>query len=341
METSGKVARLVKAIAYEMLIVSLTALLVILGLNAFNRSRLARQGFSTWMGRILGSNGRSADSAQVKGGKAQVKGGKPAAGPSGPSSVEPRVRHPLSVGAPIKLKGADFHGHILSLILVSSPTCVHCVRSAEFHRALNEFTHRHGVPFYVAIPDQRDATEYTRSAGFPESSVREFADLDVRVTGTPTLMAVDSNGIVRHAWLGELTTAGQQEVREAVESPSRLDELKDEVKGPVRNTTVEVPNYSLQQLRRMKTSSEFQIIDTHERDEGTARQQGAVLIPMQELPIRELFELDRSRLQVVDCSNLIDFECRKAAAALMASGFKVATLGAGGLEQMCGLEHVN
>jgi len=47
-----------------------------------------------------------------------------------------------------------------------------------------------------------------------------------RINGTPTLVGVDSRGIVRRVWEGEQPASGEQEIRAALANPRALSSNK-------------------------------------------------------------------------------------------------------------------
>ena len=48
--------------------------------------------------------------------------------------------------------------------------------------------------------------------GVSVAEVRQAEFKALKVSGTPTLLLVDNNGIVQHVWIGKLTAAKEKEV---------------------------------------------------------------------------------------------------------------------------------
>jgi hypothetical protein len=103
---------------------------------------------------------------------------------------------PLAVDAQLSIKSVDFARHPLSLILVTSPTCPYCLASKDFHRTVESESNSNDVPFYVAVPSKKNASGYLHELGFDSNRVKEWGDLNLAVSGTPTLIAVNENAIV-------------------------------------------------------------------------------------------------------------------------------------------------
>ena len=128
----------------------------------------------------------------------------------------------VTVGSQIKLEWANFERHPLSLLLVSSPDCHYCLASKSFHAKLNIEAQRHGVPFYVVVPERTSAKIYLKSVGISESATKDWKDLSFRTGGTPTLIGVDSTATVGHIWVGRLSSERETEVLNAIQTSSLL-----------------------------------------------------------------------------------------------------------------------
>jgi hypothetical protein len=251
--------------------------------------------------------------------------------PATPPVVHKQMVGPLvAVGTAVKLSSTDFGHHSVSLVMVSSPSCPYCLQSEAFHRRLFAEAARVHIPFYVVVPEQREAAGYLKSAGLDAATVREWKDLGGRVPGTPTIISVDSSGVARRLWVGRLPAEVEADLLESLSKPPNLNSLGSSSGGSRRS-----PNYSsADELRRRALFAKMQIIDIHERGEE-ARHSDTITVPLIEISTRARFELDRASLQVVDCSNLSDVKCGSAVGILSNLGFQVATIGAGSLYESC------
>ena len=235
---------------------------------------------------------------------------------------------PLVTDAQLIIKAADFTAHPLSLILVTSPTCQYCLASKAFHQKLQTEAQLNDVPLYVAVPSSGNAAAYVRDVRFAPESIREWKDLNLAASGTPTLVAVDQKGTVRRLWVGQLPPERESTVFSLIKARSISDS-----ESPVANK-LQVPNYSSQDIAKLKTRGKLTIVDTHERGFPRVRQD-AVVIPIAELPFRAPNELDAHKLQLVDCSSLTASLCQRSVEMLKSAGFHVATLDAGTYEEYC------
>jgi hypothetical protein len=68
------------------------------------------------------------------------------------------------------------------------------------------------------MPDDRDSSVGAlQSGGVAVDGVFSQPLNTIQVTGTPTLLLLDSNGRVARAWVGQLTPQGEKELIAAVE----------------------------------------------------------------------------------------------------------------------------
>jgi rhodanese-related sulfurtransferase len=235
-------------------------------------------------------------------------------------------RSELQSGETVGLKGAQFANSKLTFLLVTSPSCRFCVASEGFHRSLSEQAHQAGVPFYVAVPNYKEARSYLKSAAM-EGEVRTWDELSFRVVSTPTLIVVDSKGVARAVLVGKLPESSEGDLRRLLADPTKLSTLASKG-GIVRMTSEE---FAQAQKGRKVT-----LLDVREREDyRITHKKEAINIPLLEFAIRAPFELDRSDLQVVDCGQLSTSMCGAAASRIAKSGFKVAELSDGLLLNSC------
>ncbi len=111
------------------------------------------------------------------------------------------------------LSGIDFSVAQKTLILVLQSDCVFCQESMPFYRRLLSDRGVTDVQVVAAAPpyDTRIG-EYLVSEGVTVDSVVFVESGVLPVSGAPTLLMVDSKGLVTHAWLGLLNAEHESEV---------------------------------------------------------------------------------------------------------------------------------
>ena len=132
----------------------------------------------------------------------------PPAGPTGPAFGQEAVGTSLDGGA----IGIDFAEPRATLIMVLASDCPFCQESMPFYRRLLSHD-RARVQVVVAAP-VRDAGmgDYLASESVtPDAQVFVEAGI-LPVGGTPTLLVVDSEGVVTHAWVGLLDAEREADV---------------------------------------------------------------------------------------------------------------------------------
>jgi len=124
-----------------------------------------------------------------------------------------------------------------------------------------------------------------------------------------------------------LSKTREQEVSACIADPGLL------ARAATRLDTGE-PNFRIDELERALASHQANLLDVRSRRlyaMGHLRQ--ALSIPLEELLIRAPWELERSKLQVVDCSYFTKHRCNRSVNILVDAGFKAAALNAGSIVQ--------
>lgn len=123
------------------------------------------------------------------------------------------------VGRAVNLPGADFQSAPLSVLLEISSTCHFCDESMPFYKQLMAVRQAQAskVPVIVA---SRDAVAVMRKH-LEDQQVAVDKVLHERpadsVSVTPTIYIVDSNGLVKRAFIGKLDSSGEKELLSIIE----------------------------------------------------------------------------------------------------------------------------
>jgi len=74
-----------------------------------------------------------------------------------------------------------------------------------------------GTRIVAVLPQSLgDSKQYLAKLAVTVDEVRSVPLMDIAVTGTPTMLLVDGNGIVRNVWVGKLAEDRQAEVLSAI-----------------------------------------------------------------------------------------------------------------------------
>lgn len=117
------------------------------------------------------------------------------------------------------LAGYSWSKHPSTLLLALRTDCHYCEESIPFYRQLAEKEKQNRLNAHllgILSDDETKTRAYARehALGFQFRSDSSLSD--VKVSATPTLLLVDAMGSVRKAWVGKLSSSGQEEVIKAV-----------------------------------------------------------------------------------------------------------------------------
>jgi hypothetical protein len=105
----------------------------------------------------------------------------------------------------------DWKQNPQTMVLAISTTCHFCTESAPFYKSLAQ---NKGSTRLVAVLPQSlvEGQQYLAKLGVPVDDVRQASLSSMGVSGTPTLMLVDRNGVVVGSWVGRLGDSQENEV---------------------------------------------------------------------------------------------------------------------------------
>jgi hypothetical protein len=109
------------------------------------------------------------------------------------------------------LPGLSYAEARATLLLHVKSSCPYCTQSMAFYRRVREMTkQRQGVPFVVVGVESPDVLQ--RYLGEHGVAVDRVISAPGTPQPTPTLILVDSQGVVRDVWLGLQSAEGEQRV---------------------------------------------------------------------------------------------------------------------------------
>lgn len=120
--------------------------------------------------------------------------------------------HTIAAGARLTGQPVNWHASPKNIVLVLSTTCHFCKESSGFYRKLVKDCRSHArtVAFFPQTPQEAQA--YLKAEDVQVDEVKHANFQSLQIGGTPTLLLVDSNGVVQKVWIGKLPEAKKQEV---------------------------------------------------------------------------------------------------------------------------------
>jgi thioredoxin-related protein len=129
------------------------------------------------------------------------------------SNIEPSAPKPIPVGAKIAIPEIEWQKNQQTLLLVMSDGCRFCAESAGFYKKVIQEAAQSNTSLIAVFPENADNTQnYLKSLDLPIKETRQISFEAINVQGTPTLIFVDSKGVVTNSWVGKLPPALEEEV---------------------------------------------------------------------------------------------------------------------------------
>jgi thiol-disulfide isomerase/thioredoxin len=118
----------------------------------------------------------------------------------------------IPIGAHLRMTGLDNHAPY-NLVMGLSTTCHFCTESAPFYQRLLKETNPKKVHFIATFPQPiAQGKDYLKDKSMDIADVRQVTADVLPIRGTPTLLVVDSSGVVKAAWEGKLGDSGEASV---------------------------------------------------------------------------------------------------------------------------------
>jgi thiol-disulfide isomerase/thioredoxin len=110
----------------------------------------------------------------------------------------------IQTGAKISMQEIDWAKNGQTLLLALSTTCHFCSESAPFYQRLVKELGSNTRIVAILPQSLSDSKDYLNRLGVSVDDIRQVQFSSLGVKGTPTLILVDNNGIVRNSWMGKL-----------------------------------------------------------------------------------------------------------------------------------------
>lgn len=119
-----------------------------------------------------------------------------------------------------EIPGVDFGAAARTLVMVLREECRFCRESVPFYRQLtSDIAQAEGVNVKVVVASSDPTTQMSAYLNRNEIRTDRVANVkpgDLKVPGTPFLMLLDRHGVVLNLWRGQIPTAQEKEVYQAL-----------------------------------------------------------------------------------------------------------------------------
>lgn len=118
-----------------------------------------------------------------------------------PPTLEAQAEQLL--GTRITVPGADWAQNKKSLVFFLKKDCIYCDAVAPSYRQLISEAEKAKVELIAILPNPVDVgREYVKSLDLPVENVQTGVLASYKIPGTPSVLVVDAEGIVRGVWIG-------------------------------------------------------------------------------------------------------------------------------------------
>lgn len=132
-------------------------------------------------------------------------------------------RSPIQVGSHIPNSlNVNWSAHQRTLVLGLQTTCHFCAESGPFFRTLTNGAPK-DVRIVAALPQTPEvARKYLDGLGVHVDEIKQVPLAAIGIKGTPTLLLVNSLGVVKDMWTGKLQPQGEASVLSALQATSSV-----------------------------------------------------------------------------------------------------------------------
>jgi hypothetical protein len=124
----------------------------------------------------------------------------------------PKPDFEIATGTKISLPDIDWAKNNQTLIIALKTGCHFCKESAPFYQQLTKEVSNNSQLIFMLPESVSEGEKYLKEMEVPNSKIRQI-DLDtIKVKGTPSLILVDNQGIVKRSWVGKLSPEKEAEV---------------------------------------------------------------------------------------------------------------------------------
>lgn len=121
---------------------------------------------------------------------------------------------PIAPGTKMALPDVEWAKTRQTLLVVLAQGCRFCAESVPFYQRLTkEALDRGDVQIIAVLPQTAaEGRKYLDDLNVSIKEVKQAELSSIQVAGTPTLILVDSRGVVTHAWVGKLPAEEEADV---------------------------------------------------------------------------------------------------------------------------------
>ncbi len=123
----------------------------------------------------------------------------------------------MLLGTHINVPNVSWEQNGKSLVFFLIKDCTYCTSSAPFYRQIIQEAEKRQVKWLAILPNSvEEGKQYLQSLNLPIENVQSASLASYNIPGTPSLLFVNSAGIIKGAWLGAKPTREKEMLDELV-----------------------------------------------------------------------------------------------------------------------------
>lgn len=120
-----------------------------------------------------------------------------------PQQVNPGSLPRITKGERLNVPNVDWQQNKKSLVFFLMKDCKYCKSSAPFYRQLIEEAAKRNVKWLAVLPNSvEESRQYLQELDLPIEDVQTGSLSSYKIPGTPSVLFVDRQGIVKSVWIG-------------------------------------------------------------------------------------------------------------------------------------------
>ncbi|HYP42842.1 MAG TPA: rhodanese-like domain-containing protein [Candidatus Nitrosocosmicus sp.] len=182
-----------------------------------------------------------------------------------------RINQKIEIGQNVSISSIDWKQNNKTIILAVKRDCSYCTASAAYFRQLKAEADKQNITIEVVSSDSKEDSEsYLAELNLPIQRIHQISLNKNGFIGTPTLLFINHNGIVRDMWVGGLNAQSVEFVMKKLAIFKNSEIADNQLSSEINNSenSASAKNHITQpELKNLlESKSEIVLIDVDPRE---------------------------------------------------------------------------